>query len=61
MRAWEMVQQQQPCTNAQVAKALDEKRKRVHQALQALIKQEKVSKDGLHYSVVDASKSKASG
>jgi hypothetical protein len=61
MAVWLVVKKLQPCTCAQVAKALDEKRKRVHQALQALIKQEKVSKDGLHYSVVDASKSKASG
>ena len=49
------VQRLQPCTCAQVAKALDEKLKRVHQALHALVQQRKVRKEDMTYSVVDAS------
>ena len=54
MAVWLVVKKLQPCTNAQVAKVLGEERKRVHQALQALVKQGKARKEGLTYSWVDA-------
>jgi hypothetical protein len=59
MAVYLMVKHMQPCTNAQVAKALSEERKRVHQALQSLVQQGKVRKEGLTYSVVPAPKGKA--
>ena len=59
MAAWRMVKKLQPCTNAQVAKALDAKPKHVHRALQSLVKQGKARKEGLTYSVVEAPTGKA--
>jgi hypothetical protein len=54
MAVWLVVQQLQPCTNAQVAKALRKPRNATHQVLQALVKQGKARKEGQTYSVVDA-------
>jgi hypothetical protein len=59
MGTWRMVKKLQPCTNAQVAKALDAKPKHVHRALQSLVKQGKARKEGLTYSVVEAPTGKA--
>jgi hypothetical protein len=51
---YQTVQHLHRCTNAQAAKALGEPPKRTHQALQSLIKQGKVRKEGQGYSVVEA-------
>ena len=51
---YQTVQHLHSCTNAQAAKALGEPPKRTHQALQSLIKQGKVRKEGQAYSVVEA-------
>jgi phage N-6-adenine-methyltransferase len=56
MAVWLVVQQLQPCTNAQVAKALGKPRNATHQVLQALVKQGKARKEGQTYRVVDAPK-----
>jgi ParB-like chromosome segregation protein Spo0J len=48
------VAQLEPCTNSQVRQALGKKRSIVHAALQALVKQGKVTKEGQTYRVVDA-------
>jgi hypothetical protein len=55
---WRALQQHQPCSNAQVAQVTGEARKHVHKALQSLVKQGKVRKEGLTYSVVEAPKGK---
>jgi hypothetical protein len=49
MRAHKMVKQLQPCTNAQVAKALGTGRQQAFDALRTLVKQGKVRKDGQQY------------
>ena len=59
MAVWLVVKKLQPCTNAQVAKVLGEERKRVHQALQSLVKQGKARKNGVQYSVVEVPTGKA--
>jgi phage N-6-adenine-methyltransferase len=51
---WLTVQQLAPCTNAQVKEALGEQRPVTHQALRALVKQGKVTREGQTYRVVDA-------
>jgi hypothetical protein len=51
---WLMVHKLQPCTNAAVAKALGEQRNVVHQALTALVKQRKLSKEGLTYRMIQS-------
>jgi hypothetical protein len=50
---WLTVKQLAPCTNSQVRQALGEQRQVTHQALQALVKQGKVTKEGETYRVVD--------
>jgi hypothetical protein len=52
---WLMVQQLQPCTNAQVKEALGEQRPVTHLALQTLVKKGKIIKEGETYRTVDAS------
>jgi hypothetical protein len=49
MRVWRFVQEQQPCTNAQVAKALKIPRNQAFETLRTLVKQGKVRKDGQQY------------
>jgi hypothetical protein len=58
MAVWLMVHKLQPCTNAAVAKALGEQRNVVHQALTALVKQRKLSKEGLTYRVIQSPSSR---
>ncbi len=50
---FQTVQQLGPCTNAQVKAALGEERNVVHAALQALVKQGTITKEGKTYRVVD--------
>jgi hypothetical protein len=50
---WLTVQQLEPCTNAQVKEALDEKRQVVYTALQALVTKGKIVKEGETYRVVE--------
>jgi hypothetical protein len=47
-----MVEQLEPCTNAQVRAALGEQRAVTHAALQALVKKGKLTKTNETYSVV---------
>jgi hypothetical protein len=53
MKCWLIVQQLEPCINAQVAKALNKPPKNTHRALQSLLKHGNVRKDDLQYRVVE--------
>jgi hypothetical protein len=50
---FQTVQSLQPCTNAQVKAALGERREVTHRALQVLVTNGKLVKDGQTYRVVD--------